>query len=85
MRAVARVGAGTQNNGGKTVAEVGRGETASSVPGVVVVVVVAAAAAAAASQRGPGLCRFLTASAQSRSQLAHCASSEPSAELSTRN
>ena len=54
MRAVARVGAGTQNNGGKTVAEVGRGETASSVPGVVVVVVVAAAAAAGGGGRGPG-------------------------------
>ena len=56
MRAVARVGAGTQNNGGKTVAEVGRGETASSVPGVVVVVAAAAAAAAAAGGggRGPG-------------------------------
>ena len=53
MRAVARVGAGTQNNGGKTVAEVGRGETASSVPGVVVVVAVAAAAAAGGGGRGP--------------------------------
>lgn len=60
MRAVARVGAGTQNNGGKTVAEVGRGETASSVPGVVVVVVVAAAAALGwggegGSRRGGGV------------------------------
>ena len=54
MRAVARVGAGTQNNGGKTVAEVGRGETASSVPGVVVVVAAAAAAAAAAGGGGRG-------------------------------